>query len=403
MKIKFRNYLENLKFIMKVIKTCVICGKEPSNEFNLGKFKLPMSIEKISSENKSKKYIDYKYNICKCESCNYFWMKYNHPSILGNNKSLKFYDLRIRSNEPENHFNKLKKWLLDLGVLENIDSFGLVSYKDNSLFEKIRKNNSTSSLIYDDIDILEISRNFKNNIIKSFSNCQSNKYDFIIARHVLEHISNPDLFLKELIRLIKNNGIIYFEMPSPLFMIEKGLSYYLWEEHPSYFSIKSLRKIFKNNYLNSCFAIFENGFEPIISVILTKNNLKNLEYKEFNFSDTNMSIENFRNKHIENKKKIRDYLINHNIKNLYFLGAGHLGIKLISFFDISKFIIGIIDDMQCKQNKISISTGLKIYSSNCLKEGSTILHALPIESEKKVKQNPTYSSHKLISINDIIF
>ena len=61
-----------------------------------------------------------------------------------------------------------------------------------------------------------------------------------------------------------------------------------------------------------------------------------------------------------------------------------------------------MDDMSNKQDKISIATGLKIYSSNKLKRSSTLLHALPPESIIRVKKNPNYYSHSLISINDII-
>ena len=50
------------------------------------------------------------------------------------------------------------------------------------------------------------------------------------------------------------------------------------------------------------------------------------------------------------------------------------------FFDIADFLVGIVDDMSNKQDKISIATGLKIYSSNNLKRSSTLLHALPKES-----------------------
>lgn len=385
----------------KEVKKCNICGCNTLKEFDLGEYFLSMSFLDIESNDILKDNPKYDYKLKFCSSCNYFWLKNLHPSINNFDGPIKYYDLRVISNEPENHFNELLNWFINLGILDAINDIGLVSYKDVSLADKIGRDNLSSSLIWEDKDLLSISRSLINkNKFKNIHNLK--RFDLILARHVLEHLSNPIVLIEVLKSMLKSNGIIYFEIPSPVFMIKKGLSYFLWEEHTSYFSIKSLKKIFKKHNFNSYFNTFNNGFEPIVSVVVTEKSLKNKEYEELKFSDENLSIDIFKKKHIENKKKIKYFLKKENIKNLYFLGAGHLGIKLICFFDIADFLDGIVDDMSNKQDKISIATGLKIYSSNKLKRSSTLLHALPPESIIRVKKNPNYYSHSLISINDII-
>jgi len=385
----------------KELTKCLICGNNSNEEFDLGDYFLSMSLLEIDSNVSLREYPKYNYNLKFCKSCNYFWLKNLHPSLKNIDGPIKYHDLRFISNEPESHFNDLLNWFLNLGILEDVNDIGLVSYKDKSLLEKIGIRNISSSLIWKNSDLLSISRTLIN---KNKSNKLINikRFDLILARHVLEHLSDPGNLIETLKSMLKKNGIIYFEIPSPVYMINRGFSYYLWEEHTSYFSVESLRRIFEKYKFNSYFTTFDNGFEPIVSVIVTEKILKNKEYEDFKFSDVNLSIEKFKKKHLENKNKIRNFLKKENIKNLYFLGAGHLGIKLISFYDIADFIVGIVDDMPNKQDKVSISTGLKIYSSNNLSRSSTLLHSLPPESVIRVKRNPNYSSHKLISINDII-
>ena len=129
-------------------------------------------------------------------------------------------------------------------VLDAINYIGLVSYKDISLADKIHRDNFTSSLIWEDKDLLSISRSLINKN-KSKNIHKVERFDLILARHVLEHLSNPIVLIESLRSMIKKNGIIYFEIPSPVFMIERGLLFFI-EEHTSYFSIKSLKKFSKN-------------------------------------------------------------------------------------------------------------------------------------------------------------
>ena len=76
---------------------------------------------------------------------------------------------------------------------------------------------------------------------------------------VLEHISNPILFLKEQLNLLKPNGKIIFEIPNvsdPLYTIYDipAFERFYWSlAHPWYFSLKSL--VYLLNKLNQPFEI----------------------------------------------------------------------------------------------------------------------------------------------------
>ena len=72
------------------------------------------------------------------------------------------------------------------------------------------------------------------------------------------------------------------------------------------------------------------------------------------------------------------------------------------FYDLKEFLIGFVDDMQVKQKKLSLANGLEIFSSNDLKEGSTLIHVLPPESVQRIKKKPNYKNYQMISLTDIV-
>tara|TARA_B100000989_G_C19500350_1_gene453980 strand:- start:478 stop:1641 length:1164 start_codon:yes stop_codon:yes gene_type:complete len=379
---------------------CYICGNKNSNHFDLGSFHLSMNIaEKESYRKKLNCSPKYHYFLNECKNCNYYWLRDNHPSLLDSNEFIKYYDLRVNSNEPENHFNELVTWLKDLNILKKDMNVGLASYKDKSLFIKIKNFALKNSSMWIENDLLEICNSFNSNRLEKNEKNSQNKFDFIIARHILEHFFNPRTLMDFIDASLSKKGTIYFEVPSPINMIREGLSYFLWEEHNSYFTTNALRKLFHSYGFKACFRSFKNGKEPILCIVLSRLKISS---EEKLLNDRNLSINLFKEKHNLNKNKIRSYLKEKNIKNLYFLGAGHLGMKAVCFYDLKEFLKGFVDDMQVKQKKLSLANGLEIFSSNDLEEGSTLIHVLPPESVQRIKKKPNYKNYYMISLTDIV-
>ena len=275
---------------------------------------------------------------------------------------------------------------------------GLASYKDKSLFNQIKNYALDNSSIWLENDLLEICNSFNTNKFEK-NKISKNKFDLIIARHILEHFFNPRSMMDFIDLSLSEKGTIYFEVPSPINMIREGLSYFLWEEHNSYFTTNSLRKLFHSYGFKACFRSYKNGKEPILCIVLSRLKISS---KDKILDDDNLSINLFKEKHNLNKNKIRSYLKDKKIKNLYFLGAGHLGMKAVCFYDLKEFLIGFVDDMQVKQKKLSLANGLEIFSSNDLKEGSTLIHVLPPESVQRIKKKPNYKNYQMISLTDIV-
>lgn len=76
------------------------------------------------------------------------------------------------------------------------------------------------------------------------------KFDMIVMFHVLEHLSNPINFLKNILKLLKPRGKILLEVPNVNdYQLELNKSYKKWywqRAHLNYFAQKTLKVVLRN-------------------------------------------------------------------------------------------------------------------------------------------------------------
>ncbi len=77
------------------------------------------------------------------------------------------------------------------------------------------------------------------NIIK-LRNLKGNKFDLIMSTHVFEHLVDPLKVLIELVTALKNDGLIYLELPADIVGIIRKPSIY---EHINFFSRYSIKNL----------------------------------------------------------------------------------------------------------------------------------------------------------------
>lgn len=88
-----------------------------------------------------------------------------------------------------------------------------------------------------------------NSSLESFKN--NKKYDIILCIHVLEHSPNPLKFISKLKSLLKEEGLIYIEIPN-IFYPSGGydLNRFLYNEHLQTFSISNITYLLKKGKIN---------------------------------------------------------------------------------------------------------------------------------------------------------
>lgn len=94
------------------------------------------------------------------------------------------------------------------------------------------------------------------------------KFDVIIANHVLEHIENPNHFLGLAQKLLKKDGILYIDVPNfggiRSLLLKSDWPYLLPTEHVNHFTHKSLSYLLDTNgfevvYQTSRSGVFETS------------------------------------------------------------------------------------------------------------------------------------------------
>lgn len=106
----------------------------------------------------------------------------------------------------------------------------------------------------------------------------SNSFDVIICNEVLEHVEDPDKVLKEMIRVLKKDGVLVVEIDTGNWLFK--LVWFFWtnvrkgvwrDSHVHVFNTDKLRRLFLNNGLK---IEKENFFNFAMAVVFTlkKNN-----------------------------------------------------------------------------------------------------------------------------------
>lgn len=151
--------------------------------------------------------------------------------------------------------DKSKLKLLDIGCgngffLEEVKNFGVKSVygvePSKAAVEKASKN---------------LKKNIKNDILKP-NLFKNNFFDVICCFHTLDHITNPNSFLKICFKLLKKDGIILFVVHNT-----DGLSVKVFGEKSAIFDIEHIY-LFNPKSLSTIFA--KNGFK-IIDIFDIKN------------------------------------------------------------------------------------------------------------------------------------
>lgn len=133
----------------------------------------------------------------------------------------------------------------------------------------------------------------------------SHKIDFIISRHLIEHIDTPKEFLEDMVKIIANNGIIYLETPNVLNIFESKRFYEIRHEHCGYYQNATLINIMKEFgcELLECLSLYDGQW---LGWFFKKNNNFYQPKENFEIFDEALGIELS-----EEKKKLEHYLLNY--------------------------------------------------------------------------------------------
>ena len=134
---------------------------------------------------------------------------------------------------------------LDYPDIRNILEIGANDLKLSKLLKK--RTNSVSAvdplLINDHGKVIDGIQVFGLPIEKVVKETKFIKPDLVIARHTLEHISNPKNMIESLLELVSKDCIFVFEVPSLMHIVESLRFDAIFHQHYNYFDLDSVKKL----------------------------------------------------------------------------------------------------------------------------------------------------------------
>ena len=210
------------------------------------------------------------------------------------------------------------------------------------------------------------------------------KFDILLSRQNLEHISELQGFAKSIQTIVKPNGYILIEVPNFSCNL-RSQDYSLWEEHVNYFTVDTLRYflalagvelIHNEIILFSGEGILVVG-RKVTNATCSLDYVPALRQQNIAYACNWSSFCTRINEFLETKKKQG--------KKIAIYGAGSRVFCLINFTGIFKHIDVIVDDQPEKQNKFMPGGKIPIVSSDALYSQSIDICLLAVNTENEDK------------------
>ena len=310
----------------------------------------------------------------------------------------------ISYNEPEGHLDDLVETLaakIDFSAKTHIVG---VTYKDESTLARFNRKGVADlyrlSLV-DDLHIAEplasletIQHALSPDVAATLAS-KIGQADILLVRHIIEHALEPRRLLEACRNLCKPGGLMVIEVPDCRKVLDGHDHCFLWEEHISYFTPKTLRVFFQGTGFNDVdIRIYSYPMEDSL-VAIVHNVCTSPKQLEINTGKELARMERFVSTFSSRGMRIKQYLqaLRSQGKRVALFGAGHLAAKFINFYGLAEYLMGVIDDNPNKIGLYMPGSKLPIIGSDCLMQGKIDLCLLTLnpESEKKVlKANAEY-------------
>jgi glycosyltransferase involved in cell wall biosynthesis/predicted SAM-dependent methyltransferase len=154
---------------------------------------------------------------------------------------------RVGFSPTSNRQNKAKKILTILKntlgkPAENLKVLD-IGTGNGEISSFIGKTNQVTSV--DIYDSRQVTKDFNFSLCNESLPFKSESFDVIISNHVIEHVENQALHIKEIKRVLKNNGVLYLATPNRLWPFEVHYRLFFLHYLPQQLFIKTLKYINK--------------------------------------------------------------------------------------------------------------------------------------------------------------
>lgn len=303
----------------------------------------------------------------------------------------------ITYNEPERHLDEVAELLTKLPGITSGASFLGVSFKDDTLLDRMkRRKSSTYRLsLSDDLNVERkgcgvetIQARLTQDAAKRITATRG-RADVVLARHILEHAYDLRGFIAAVGLLAKPGGYLVFEVPDCTLAFEKFDITTLWEEHIVYFTPAAFQ-----GALTRCgaelagYACYPYPFENclVAAVRMTTSALPGKHAPAILQAELSRASA-FASSVAQTRQDVRALLtrIRQSGRKIAIFGAGHLACTWVHLLQIRDLLECAIDDNPHKQGRFLPGCQLPIRGSNFLTSDGIKLALLSVNPEAEEK------------------
>ncbi|MGP8281862.1 MAG: class I SAM-dependent methyltransferase [Desulfomonilaceae bacterium] len=368
----------------KLTGPCRVCGKTHTE--TLIDFGLQPIVHHLL-KHKDQEFPAFPFILEGCENCGFMQLKeVIAPQILYEN----YFTVSAWKYQP--HMDHLAELIIEKTQLPLNSRILEIGCNDGTFLEVLQKSGFKNLLGIEptaDASLLALGKGFQ--VVKDFVNPQSGralvkengKFDIIIARQVLEHISNLQEFQSTLRILLRPGGFVVIEVPDMWLNLTEP-DYTLWEEHVNYFTIESLE-----NYLNKCGIQLVHSETIMFSgrclTVIGQFTGQPRRFSSQGINSLLSAIDKFKNNWIPFSGSVRKHLmeIKANGHKIAVYGAGARSCTFVNFNGLGEFIECFVDDQNEKQGLWVPGCRLPIKSSATLYSDKISLCLLGVNTENE--------------------
>ncbi|MBN2366689.1 MAG: methyltransferase domain-containing protein [Calditrichaeota bacterium] len=222
--------------------------------------------------------------------------------------------------------------------------------------------------------------------------------DMLLCRHVLEHVDNPNEFLKMIRDSLSRNSDthLYFEVPNVMYTIEQSGIWDLIYEHVSYFSAFSLKELFYLNHfqIQAVKEQYDGQFLGIEASIVIDNKQNQHHFAPDDLviiNDLVIKFEKLFKEKVSSFQNKLDQLFQQGKKTVIW-GGGSKGVTMANLLNTKVKIDYIVDLNPRKQGKFVAGTGNQIISPDFLKS---------YKPDWIILMNPVYANEVKKIVNEL--
>jgi 2-polyprenyl-3-methyl-5-hydroxy-6-metoxy-1,4-benzoquinol methylase len=384
-----------------ITKKICLCGGKLRKRISFGT--LP-----IINDFKTIKTSKYPTVITQCSKCLLIQLKYsikdelvfpkNYSYLSGDSKE-KIESYKLLISKIKSKYKIKKPTIVDIGG--NDGSFMGIAKKDGFNVLNIEPTNTAKIAKKNNIKTLQTKFDLKQ--AKNLSQ-KKNQFDFIVSTNFFAHTNNLEEIIYGTKLILKKNGIMIIEIQYLYNLLKKNGFDSFHQDHKYYYTLSSIRKIFKVFNLNVFDAEFSKNNKEILRVYISASDkTETKKLKKIIKSENDkiifkkiQKLNNFRKNYLLKFKKIINKFINKN-KTIYALGAAPRGCVLLNAVNFSNKEIKMVGEVSnsFKLNKFIPGTNIIIKNEDkIIKEQPDFVIILAWHLKERLTKNLVKNGYK---------